>query len=185
MSIILQGFGKYKGLITQGYDIAADAIYPPANAVAAGVVYGPNGSRLGTMTYAGFVATGDAPSVPPNRRRTTPSRILDKRPADVRLFDIDLTYLLGDAEMILYVRSIVPDDNLIRFGAALINPCPIYYKLLDEWAAIGKVVQVQIHGGELSVGTPEKLILCRMVVATNENPAIEAPFTLRLINSAP
>lgn len=181
MSIVLQGFGRTAGgIITQGYSVAAFPVYPPVEAVAAGVIFGPNGELVGKLTYDGFAATGDAPTIPPSKRRSTPSGILTKRVADIRLFDIDLTLLLDDAEQIVYVKSITTDAPTLLFSGARINPAPIYYKLLDNVAQIGKVVQVQIQGGELPYGACELLCHCRLQVVTTENPLIEAPFTVRL-----
>jgi hypothetical protein len=156
--------------------------YPDPGSVAAGVIYGPGGSLVGTLTYAGFATPGDPPNPLPSKRRSTPAPILDKRLSDVRLYDIDLTALLDDAETILYIKSITADRGSIGFGNAYINPAPVYYKLLDNWAAAGKVVQVLIQGGLLPSGVCDMECLCRLVVVTNENASIEAPFVLRLTN---
>lgn len=133
--------------------------------------------------------------------------VLDKRPYDERLFDIDCSDLLAEEEVITEVTEIVceipasaaaeeqPDPPVeppvdvnaegFTFGEPVINAGPLLYPRYNHRAEPGKVIQVMIGGGVLVDDSTVLLCTVRARFETNMSPQMEATVVLRLIASAP
>lgn len=108
-----------------------------------------------------------------------PQTILEKRSADIRLFDIDCSQLLDPTETITDVTSIAEDSNTLTFGAAAVNTEQIAYPD-GTYAPTGKVVQVAITGGVVTPGAISTMYTVRALLQTSLNPAVEATVQLRV-----
>ncbi|MDN8617858.1 hypothetical protein [Variovorax ginsengisoli] len=109
-------------------------------------------------------------------------KVLDKRTADSRVYDIDCTDLLATGETISSVTSVTADQGTLTFGSPSINAAPIAYAD-GRTAAIGKVIQVQISAGTIPTGQSNLQCTVRALFATNVSPAVEATVVLRLIDT--
>jgi hypothetical protein len=116
-------------------------------------------------------------------------QILEKRSSDSRRFDIDCSLLLSAGETISGVAAPTASPVTIpplTFGTPVVNSAPTTY--IDQWGnsrtvISGQAVQVQISGGAIpSIARSQDYIL-RLILTTNQNPAIEATVKLRLIDT--
>jgi hypothetical protein len=113
-------------------------------------------------------------------------QILEKRSSDSRRFDIDCSLLLNVGETISSVSSSSASPATtppIVFGTPVINPSQTTYT--DAWdntrtVPAGQVIQVQISGGAIPSTARTQRYTLRFVLATSQNPAIEATVVLNL-----
>lgn len=108
--------------------------------------------------------------------------VLEKRTYDSRIFDIDCTDLLDTAETISSVATVTADQGGLSFGVPATNGAAVTYPD-GRTAAIGKVIQVAISGGEIPAGLGELECTIRARFATSINPQLEATAVLRLTDS--
>ena len=113
-------------------------------------------------------------------------QILEKRSSDSRKFDVDCSLLLATGETITSVAAPThspatsPD---LAFGTPAVNVSPTTYT--DQYGAsrvvpAGQAVQVQISGGAIPSSLRVQDYVIRIVLTTNQNPAVEATVKLRL-----
>lgn len=113
-------------------------------------------------------------------------QFLDIRSNDDRFYDLDCSQLLDADERIVTcaVPTVEPaPDTPFVFGAIRINQAPIFYPLLNKWVPIGQSMQLRIKGIPLGEGDSEQTYVLRFVMATTQNPAIEATVRLRVTNT--
>jgi hypothetical protein len=105
---------------------------------------------------------------------------LEKYPGSSDLYDFDFTGVLASAETLVSVDLVealplLTGTDALTFGSKTINTASVTYPD-GVVAAIGKVVQVRISGGNADVGQPKRNYAISLTCTTSlgNTPVIKA-----------
>lgn len=109
------------------------------------------------------------------------TQVLDKRTSESRLYTVDCTPLLEDAETITSVTDVKADAGGCTFSNIAVIATPV---TKDDGTVIaaGKGLQFLATGGEIPAGQRFLITPVRPLLVTSINPALEATVLLRLVN---
>lgn len=114
------------------------------------------------------------------------SAVLEKRTYDERVFDINCSSLLDEAETISTIVGFVDEGgssaNTFTYSSGVVNSSPITYPD-GSTAAVGKVIQVKISGGVIPTGMTKAYVTVRARFISSSGDKIEGTVMVKLTDS--